>query len=311
MTAVLRVEDPGVFTTVQDLGRAERRAGVPSGGAMDRFALAAANLLVGNPENAGALECTLTGPVLSAAAGSLIAVTGADFQPAVNNEPVPVWTSLFLAPGDQLSFKGRRWGARCYIALAGGIKAERWLSSVSTYLLVGRGGLQGRQLKKGDVLETAAEPPHPLVARRNLPVRLRPAYLDGARLKAVPGPHLRLLSPRSRRALFGETYTVSREADRMGYRLEGPELELKGEELVSFGLAFGAVQVPNSGQPILLMADHQTAGGYAAVAGVVRADLPLAAQLVPGDKVRFEQVSVEAAQLAWRELRSGLDTLKA
>jgi antagonist of KipI len=311
VSAALGVDDPGVFTTVQDLGRAERRAGVPTGGAMDRFALAAANLLVGNPEHTGALECTLAGPVLAARASCLVAITGADFQPAVNDEPVPVWTSLFLAEGDRLSFQGRRWGARCYIAVAGGIKAERWLGSVSTYLLVGRGGLHGRPLKKGDLLELATEPPHPMVAGRNLPVRLRPAYLDAGVLRAVPGPHFRVLAPAGRKALFAETYGVSREADRMGYRLEGRELELKGEELISFGLAFGAVQVPNSGQPILLMADHQTAGGYPAVAGVARADLPLAAQLVPGDKVRFEQVTVESAQQAWRALRAGLDSLKA
>ena len=307
---MLEVEDRGIFSIVQDLGRSQRRAGVPTGGAMDRFALAAANLLVGNPENTGALECALNGPVLRATESCLVAITGADFQPAVNGELVPVWTSLFLAPGDELSFKGRRWGARCYIAVAGGVAAERWLGSVSTYLLVGRGGIHGRALKKGDPIARVAEPPRPMVAGRNLPVRLRPAYLDAAELAAIPGPHFRHLSPAARKRLMSETYTVSREADRMGYRLEGPQLELKGQELISFGLAFGAVQVPNSGQPILLMADHQTAGGYPAVAGVARADLPRAAQLVPGDEVRFRQVSVEAAQERWRALRAGLETLK-
>jgi antagonist of KipI len=277
---------------------------------MDRFALAAANLLVGNAENTGALECTLAGPVLAARESCLVAIAGADFQPAVNDEPVPVWTSLFLAKGDRLSFKGRRWGARSYVAVAGGFAGERWLGSVSTYLLVGRGGFHGRQLKKGDLLETAAEPPRPMISGRNLPVRLRPAYLDAARLAAVPGPHFRHLSPAARKSFFSATYAVSREADRMGYRLEGAELPMKGEELVSFGLAFGAVQVPSSGQPILLMADHQTAGGYPAVAGVARADLPRAAQLVPGDKVQFQQVGVEPAQQAWRGLRAALDTLK-
>jgi antagonist of KipI len=310
VTAVLRVADPGVFTTIQDLGRSERRAGVPTGGAMDRFALAAANLLVGNAENTGALECTLAGPALEARDSCLLAITGADFEPAVNDEPVPVWTSLFVAKGDRLSFKGRRWGARCYVAVAGGFAGERWLGSVATYLLVGRGGFHGRPLKKGDVLETAAEVPRPMVAGRNLPVRLRPAYLDAASLSAIPGPHFRHLAPAARKSLFGGAYSVSREADRMGYRLEGPQLQLKGEELVSFGLAFGAVQVPSSGQPILLMADHQTAGGYAAVAGVARADLPRAAQLLPGDKVQFKQVGVEPAQQAWRALRAALDTLK-
>ena len=310
MSAVLEVLEPGVFTTIQDLGRAERRAGVPTGGAMDRFALAAANLLVGNPENTGALECTLGGLVLVALDTCLLAVTGADFQPAVNGEPVPVWTSIFLAGGDRLTFAGRRWGARCYVAVAGGVAGQRWLGSVSTYLLVTRGGHKGRPLKKGDRLDTAVEPPRPMVAGRNLPVRLRPPYLGDHRLAAIQGPHFTQLAARARKTFYNGTYKVSREADRMGYRLEGPELELKAEELVSFGLAFGAVQVPTSGQPILLMADHQTAGGYPAVAGVPRADLPLAAQLVPGDEIRFAPSTVEEAQKRWRGLRAGLETLK-
>jgi antagonist of KipI len=310
LSAVFEVQEPGVFTTIQDLGRAERRAGVPTGGAMDRFALAAANLLVGNPENSGALECTLGGLALVALDRCLVGITGADFQPAVNGEPVPVWTSIFLAEGDRLSFERRRWGARCYVAVAGGFQGQRWLGSLSTYLLVTRGGYKGRQLKKGDRLETAVEPPRPLVAGRNLPVRLRPPYLAEHRLAAIQGPHFTQLAARARKTFYGATYRVSREADRMGYRLEGPELEVKAEELISFGLAFGAVQVPASGQPILLMADHQTAGGYPAVAGVARADLPVAAQLVPGDEVQFVQSTVEEAQKRWRTLRAGLDTLK-
>jgi biotin-dependent carboxylase-like uncharacterized protein len=310
VTAALEVEEPGVFTTIQDLGRSERRAGVPTGGAMDRFALAAANLLVGNPEHTGALECTLGGLVLVALDGCVVAITGGDFQPAVNGEAVPVWTSIFLAKGDRLTFEGRRWGARCYVAVAGGFAGQRWLGSVSTYLLVTRGGYKGRQLKKGDRLDLAAEPGRPLVAGRNLPVRLRPPYLAEHRLAAMQGPHFTQLAASARKTFYKATYKVSREADRMGYRLEGPELELKAEELISFGLAFGAIQVPASGQPILLMADHQTAGGYPAVAGVARADLPVAAQLVPGDELRFVPTTVEEAQKRWRTLRAGLDTLK-
>jgi allophanate hydrolase subunit 2 len=149
------------------------------------------------------------------------------------------------------------------------------------------------------------------VAGRNLPVRLRPPYLDEHRLAAIQGPHFSQLAVRARKTFYNAPYKVSREADRMGYRLEGPELELKAGELISFGLAFGAVQVPASGQPILLMADHQTAGGYPAVAGVARADLPVAAQLVPGDEVHFVPSTVDEAQKRWRALRAGLDTLKA
>ncbi len=250
---VLHVEAAGMFTTIQDLGRPGRRAaGVPPGGAMDRF----------------------------------------------------------LSEGDRLAFTGRRWGARVYVAGAGGLAADRWLGSAATYLLVGRGGVHGRPLKAGDELVPAGPPPRPLVAGRCMPEPLRPAYRSEPELGAIAGPHHRFLSPASRRQLFAERWKVSRDADRMGYRLEGEPLAIKGDELVSFGLAMGCVQVPPAGQPILLMADHQTAGGYPVVAGVGRADLPLAAQVLPGQRVRFRETTVEAAQTDWRALRASLEALK-
>jgi biotin-dependent carboxylase-like uncharacterized protein len=300
-----------MFTTIQDLGRPGRRAsGVPPGGAMDRFALAAANRLVGNPENTAALECALSGPSAVALRSCLVAVTGADFGLTLNGVPAPDWTGIFLSEGDQLGFAGRRWGARVYIAVAGGLEAERWLSSASTYLLVGRGGMHGRTLHAEEELSLAGPEPRPAVAGRCLPVALRPPYELSPSLAAVPGPHARMLSPRSRRAFFRERWTVSRDADRMGYRLEGEPLEVKTEELVSFGLALGCVQVPPAGQPILLMADHQTAGGYPVVAGVARSALPLAAQLLPGEHLTFREATVEAAQTEWRRQRAALDTLR-
>jgi len=310
--AVLRVLKPGPFSLVQDLGRpGHRLGGVPEGGAMDRFALVAANLLVGNSEGAGALECALGGPDLVALRPCLVATTGADFAPSVNGQPVAGWTSHFLAPGDQLTFSGRRQGARCYVGVDGGLAGDRWLGSVATYLLVRRGGVEGRPLKAGDELGRAGPGVRPAVAGRFLPPAGRPAYASPARLAAVPGPHLSRLSPASRRALFRESFRVSRDADRMGFRLEGPPLEITGPELLSFGLAGGCLQVPASGQPILLMADHQTAGGYPVVAGVARADLPLAAQLLPGDELRFEKCGVEEAHQRWRRLRAGLETLRS
>ena len=308
---VLRIEEPGMFTTIQDLGRPGRRAaGVPPGGAMDRFALAAANRLAGNPEGAAALECSLSGPTVVALRSCLVAVTGADFGLTLNGVPAPDWTGIFLMEGDRLGFTGRRWGARAYIAVAGGLDAERWLGSASTYLLVGRGGVHGRTLHSGEELTLAGPEPRPAVAGRCLPVGQRPTYELSPSLAAVAGPHVRLLSPPSRRAFFRERWTVSRDADRMGYRLEGETLQVKAEELVSFGLAMGCVQVPPAGQPILLMADHQTAGGYPVVAGVARCALPLAAQLLPGGHLSFEEVTVEAAQAEWRRLRGALDTLR-
>ena len=310
MTAVLRVLEPGLLTTVQDLGRPNAIAsGVPPGGAMDRFAHRAANLLVGNDEGDATLECTLSGPRLVAERSCLVAITGADFEPRVNGEAVRQWTSVFLGRGDQLAFGGRRMGARAYIGVAGGIHAERWLGSLSTNLMAAHGGIQGRNLKAGDVIATAHEPRKPGVSGHELPHRLLPNYVDHT-LHAIGGPHLKRLDAPSRAQLFGAAFKVSREADRMGYRLDGPPLHTTGDELLSFGLAAGAVQVSGSGQPILLMADHQTAGGYPVVATVVSASLPVAAQLVPGDELQFVEVTSARAREMRTSLAGLLDTLR-
>jgi len=311
VTSVLRVIEPGLLTTIQDLGRpAAIAAGVPPGGAMDRFAHRAANLLAGNSPHDATLECTMNGVQLVAEAPCLVAITGADFQPRINGAPAPTWTSMFLGRGDRLSFDGRRTGARAYIAVGGGFEGDRWLGSRSTSLIAARGGMHGRPLAKGDELSLAAERSAPAVAGRHLPPGLRPAY-SGHALHAMPGPHVRRLDAESRKLLFAAEFAVSREADRMGYRLEGPRLATSGDELLSFGLVAGAVQVPRSGQPILLMADHQTAGGYPVVAVVISASMPIAAQLAPGDAVRFIQATAAEAGRRRLTLSSALATLSA
>ena len=310
MTEVFRVVAPGLSTTIQDLGRANAiSSGVPRGGAMDRFAHSAANLLVGNEEGAATLECTLSGPSLVAEHSCLVAITGADFGPHVAGKPLTMWMSVFLCEGDRLTFGGRRVGARAYIAVAGGFQADRWLGSLSTNLMATRGGMGGRILKAGDLLALAGEPARPAVSGRHLAERWRPAYADHL-LHSIAGPHVNRLDAEARSRLFGARFKVSRDADRMGYRLEGPELVTTGDELLSFGLAVGAVQVPQSRQPILLMADHQTAGGYPVVATVVTASLPVAAQLLPGDELQFAEVTLERAQQMRRALRGGLDTIR-
>jgi antagonist of KipI len=309
VSEVLRVEKPGLFSTLQDLGRLNAMSsGVPPGGAMDRFAHRAANLLVGNDEGAATLECTLSGPTLAALRSCLVAITGADFDPRVNGEPAQMWSGMFLAEGDRLSFAGRRSGARAYIAIAGGIAGDRWLGSLSTYILAARGGMHGRLLAAGDVITLAGVPAAPAIAGRLLSADHRPDYADHM-LHAIAGPHARRLDAQGRKALFGGAFSVSRDADRMGYRLEGPTLDASGDELLSFGLAAGAVQVPRSGQPILLMADHQTAGGYPVVATVVSAALPVAAQLLPGDELSFSEISIEAALRLRAAQRAALDSL--
>jgi len=276
---------------------------------MDRFAHRAANLVVGNPEGDATLECTLTGPQLVAEHSCLVAITGADLDARVNGHAAPFWTGIFLGQGDRLSFGGRRSGGRAYIAIAGGIEADRWLGSASTNLLAARGGMHGRNLKAGDQISAAREATRPAVSGRHLIERMRPQYLDHT-LFAIAGPHVRRLDAQGRGLLFGATFKVSREADRMGYRLDGPRLATSGEELLSFGLTAGAVQVPHGGQPILLMADHQTAGGYPVVATVVSASMPVAGQLIPGDELHFKEVTLERARQMRLTLAAALETLR-
>lgn len=310
MNPVLQAIEPGLFTTLQDLGRLNAVAsGVPPGGAMDRFAHTSANLLAGNAPQDAALECTMSGPVLLAEQPCVVAVTGADFDPRVNGATVQMWASIFLARGDRLSFGGRRSGARTYIAVAGGFEADKWLGSRSTNILAVHGGLHGRQLRAGDALSVASERTAPSIAGRALRVDLWPDY-SSDKLLAVPGPHFKRLDAEGRRLLFSATFRMSRDADRMGSRLEGPRLVTSGDELLSFGLVAGAVQLPHSGQPILLMADHQTAGGYPVVACVVSADLPKAAQLLPGDALHFKEVSVTTARDLRMRLETALDELR-
>ncbi len=306
------VEQPGLLTTIQDLGRpGHHNAGVPVGGAMDRFALAAGNLLVGNPPGAAGLEVTMQGPALVARRGLLVAITGADLSQGRNGRPLPGWTSCFLAAGARLTFGNRRRGARAYIAVQGGLDGDRWLGSRSTFLLVSRGGLGGRQLEAGDELRRLPPLTAPAVVGRTLPAVRRPGPSGMVTdLRCLPGPHAGRLPTADRARFFGAPWTVSRDADRMGARLEGGRLRLEIPDLLSFGLAPGCVQVPPSGEPILLLQDHQTAGGYPVVGGVISADLPLAAQLLPGDRVRFVEVSPAVAQEALAAQRRCLDELR-
>jgi len=307
MTEVFRVEQPGVLTTVQDFGRPHAiGSGVPPGGAMDRFALAAANLLVGNDEGAPALECTLRGPRLVALAPCVVAVAGADLDPRVNGEQSPLWTSFPMRPGDELTFGSRRAGMRAYLAVAGGVAADRWLGSSSTNLLLGRGGMHGRPLAIGDVI--AAGESHGIGAGLRLAESMRPRYGERV-LGTIPGPQWSRLDADAQKAFLGDTFTVSASSDRMGYRLDGPRLLAQGEELLSYGLVAGVVQLPGGGQPILLMADHQTAGGYPVIGTVATAWMPVAAQLGPGDALTFEQVSLEHALDMRRLQREALRSL--
>lgn len=285
----LIVTRPGLLTTVQDLGRwGHQAAGVPVGGAMDTYSLRLANLLVGNPEGATALEVTLLGPTLQATTPLLMAVAGAVFDLTVDGVAVPHGSAFELASGASLRFGDRRAGTRAYLAIAGGIATTPVLGSRATHLVSRMGGLGGRALAAGDRLPVGDTPeaaPALRATRTPLPLAGR---LGSGWLRVLLGPQDDWFTPSAVDALLGATFRVSSRSDRMGFRLDGPSLTTrKAAELISEPVAFGALQVPPGGSPILLMADRQTAGGYPKIASVISADLPLAGQLAPGDSVRF------------------------
>jgi antagonist of KipI len=283
----MKIIRAGMHTTVQDLGRpGHRAAGVPLSGAMDAFALRVANLLVGNPENAAALEFTLVGPELEFAADTVVALGGVEW------EGVPSWTPVRVRAGERVRLGVSRRGARGYLAVAGGIDVPPVLGSRSTCLRGGFGGHHGRTLRDGDVLPVAA------VARSmgnhwRMDARILPAYSDRPTVRVVRGAQ----GGEFGGALFETGFKVSAQSDRMGLRLVGAKLvRASNEDLVSSAVAPGTIQVPPDGQPIVLMADAQTIGGYPQAAHVISADLPLMAQLRPGDTVKFAEVTLAGAQ---------------
>jgi len=291
---VVEVLKPGALTTVQDLGRVGfLHSGVPGGGAMDRLAARVANLLVGNPANAAVLETTMAGPVLHFNADMLVAVCGAKFS------GVPAWQPMVLKAGEKLSLSDLETGCRGYVAVAGGLVVPPTMASASTYLRAGLGGLEGRTLRKGDRL-TIGQAAHAIpvdVDRWHISPTVLPAYSTQPIVRVVRGAQWEWFAEKAQYEFFQGRYSVLPKSDRMGLRLIGTELKLSAaREMTSEPVAFGSVQVPPEGQPIVLMADRQTIGGYPRIAEVISVDLPLLAQLRPGDRLLFTLVSLEEAQ---------------
>jgi antagonist of KipI len=295
----LSIVRPGLFTTVQDPGRwGFQSRGVPVGGAMDRYSHRLANRLVGNSDREATLEITLVGPELAFGETCTFAVSGAAFGVTLNDAAVEMNTMLEAKTGSVVKFKERQKGARAYFAVAGGIDVPVVLGSRSTHVLTRMGGLEGRALRGGDELEIGSAATGPKTKNSPRPLSLPDG---GARLRVIP----------AERGLFehlaSQRFRISAQSNRMGYRLEGaaPAIASRGE-LVSRAVPTGAVQIPPTGQPILLMSDHATTGGYAVGATVIAADLPMAGQLAPGDWIEFESCSLEAADAALREQEARL-----
>ncbi len=311
---MIEILDGGYFSSIQDLGRVGwGQYGVPRSGAMDEFALRAANRLVGNSDESAGIEVGIGGIQFRALQNMIIAVCGWGFSVWVNENKMDLWQSFRLREGQTVRIDHVGGGMWAVVAIQGGIDVKRIMDSRSTSLLGGFGGWQGRLLKEGDYLpigetlnKTVQEPV------RILPQKVIPRYCDNLCLRAVVGPHLDLLENGADRQFFQQTFTVSSSSNRTGYRLQGESLRVKlNGEMISFGMLPGAIQIPPSGEPIVMMADAPTSGGYPVIAVVIRADLPLLAQAEPfKSRVRFKPVSVRIAREAYVEMIKRLDYIQ-
>ncbi len=309
----LEVVRPGLLTTVQDLGRiGYQKYGVPTSGAMDQTAFRAANLLVENEEGAAALEATGEGPSLRALTDLVVAIVGADIEALLDGRPVEPGVAMSVRSGQLLELGHARGGLRAYVAIAGGIDVPLMLGSRSTCLPAAFGGFHGRPLCEGDRLPVGSAGTRPLaMTRRRLPPGWGVATGEVLTLRVILGPQEDRFTPDGMHTFLTGTYRLTPEMDRMGVRLQGPPIAHRsGADIISESIPLGAVQVPADGQPIILLADRQTTGGYTKIAVVLREDAYRLGQAGPGQVIRFCQISVHEAHAAWRAYESKFQALR-
>ena len=303
---MIEIQNGGVASTIQDTGRSGHyHIGMPPSGAMDPYAHAVANALVGNEKDAATVEMTYQGITAVFSEDTVVAITGADVSPTVDGDPVGMWEAVAVEAGDELDMGFATSGARAYLAVAGGIDVPEIMGSQSTYTLVGIGGHEGRMLESGDELPVGT-PSEDLVdlENRTLPHEMVPEYADEETVRIILGLTDYRLTDESREALCTEEWTVTPEADRVGYRLDGPDIEFVEREqpfgagpdpsnVVDLGYPVGSIQIPQ--KPIVLMQDAVTGGGYATVGTVISPDRGVLAQRQTHDAVYFESVDIEEA----------------
>lgn len=304
----LHIITPGPLTTVQDRGRyGYLRFGVGVSGVMDLDAYQAANALVGNRQEEAVLEATLAGPVIEAGGPCLCAITGADMDAVLDGIPAPKYQSFPIQKGQRLALRLAKSGCRSYLAFQGGIQVPVVMGSRSTNLKCQLGGYKGRALQAGDTLALCDFKE----AGGGTPRRLTPPFYTANKIiRVIEGPQADAFTETGRHIFYGTSYLVTPDSDRMGIRLDGVPVESRhGTDIISDGIVFGSIQVPPSGKPIVLMADHQTTGGYAKIATVCSFDLPLLAQARPGDRIQFVKITLEQAAMVRRGRRERQKTL--
>lgn len=308
----IKVIKGGMLTTVQDLGRTGyRKDGIVVSGAMDSLALEIGNLLLGNERGEAGLECTLMGPKLLFQTDHLIAITGGNLSPMIDGLPVKMWSPLIIQKGAVLSFGAAVKGCRSYLTVFGGFDLPKVLGSSATYLKAGFGGYNGRALKSEDELFFKESYKHKGEAFNwSADLKLYPS-LDDHQIRVIKGPEYELFNDQSKIALLKSSFLITKEADRMGYRLEGSFLATtEPQEMLSSAVCFGTVQVTPNGSAILLMADHQTTGGYPRALQVIMADLTKLAQMKSGQRIQFQPVTLTEARSALLQRTRQLKQLK-
>ena len=297
-----------ILTTVQDLGRNRyRKFGINPTGAMDKHAVRLLNILLGNDENEAVLEMHFPASSLKFDENATIAIGGADFRATIDDKPVENWRIHCVEKGSTLKFTEKHFGARTYLSVKGGFETDKWLESASINLVAGI----GKSLKKDDVLnfntKIQVENHQSKIANSLLPI-----YSQFPTVRVVAGADFEKLNALSEQNFLKQTFTISQDSNRMGFRLSGESLYLTDNtELISTAVNFGTIQLLPNGQMIILMADHQTTGGYPNIANVISNDLPLIAQLNPNDKVAFHQVSITEAERLTLQFERDLAFLKA
>jgi biotin-dependent carboxylase-like uncharacterized protein len=303
--ARVEITKGGMLSTAQDRGRSQVGAlGISPSGFADWFSAGLANRLAGNRPGAALIETTLNGVAFTARSDMRIAVTGAQATLQVDDRSADLWQSRDIRSGEHVTVGPAAQGLRSYIALGGGIDVSPVLGSASTDVGAGFGGLEGRAVRDGDILEIGSDVPiehalQPSPAHRRLPEGSRPAWPRDAKLRVTVGPHADLVAAVELAALLDQRYDVSPHCSRQGIRLAGSAVKAKEPlDMLSFGVCAGCVQLTSDGLPIVLLSEHQTTGGYAVILNVINADLPVAAQLRPGDTVAFQRVTLSEAALA-------------
>lgn len=309
----IKIKSPGFLTLVQDLGRyGYQQQGVPVSGSMDTFAHRISNILVDNKETEAVLEVTMFGPQIEFQSDEVIAITGGDLNPMINNCQVMVWKTIHVKAGDILSFGSLKNGCRSYVSFTGGIDVPLVMGSKSTYIKACIGGFEGRSLKAGDVLNISSTADNLTQIKEKVLSTIHiPEYNNTSEVRVILGPQEESFTKKGIETFLSSEYTLTNDCDRMGVRLDGNEIEhVDGGDIISDSIAFGAIQVPGHGKPIIMMADRQTTGGYTKIANVISVDLPKIAQLKPGDRINFKKVTIEEAHKLIKENEIKIEDIK-